>query len=145
MDRVSRAGTWLNRIVLIFVTILFAFIGFRNLMYPAEATAAANITLNSPTAFSVARVSMGAFPVGFAIIVFSSIFSGKQIFTGIFSVFIVAAITTIVRVMSLIMDGHSDFGQRVLLPEILITILSGIGVSLELRRRKLQGRGKGSM
>ena len=145
MDSMSKAGTWLNRTVLVFVTILFAFIGFRNLLYPGEVTAAANITLNSPTAFSVARVSMGAFPLGFAVIVFSSIFSGKQIFRGILSVFIVAAVTTIVRIMSLIIDGHSDFGQRVLLPEIVITILSGIGVSLELRKRKLQASGISSL
>ena len=141
MDNVSRVGTWLNRIVLAAVTILFALIGFRNLLDPGEATAAANITLNSATAYSVARVSMGAFPLGFAIIVFSSVFSDKGIFRGIFSVFIVATVTTFVRIMSLSIDGHSDFGQRVLFPEIVITVFSGIGLFLELRKRKLQGTG----
>ena len=145
MDNVSRTGTWLNRIVLTFVTILFALIGFRNLLDPGEVAAAANITLNSVTAYSVARVSMGAFPLGFAIIVFSSVFSGKQIFRGIFSVFIVAAVTTVVRIMSLIIDGHSDFGQKVLFPEVAITVLSGIGLFLELRKRKLQGQGTGGL
>jgi len=138
MDGLSKAGIWLNRLTLLFVSILFANIGLKNLIHPVQAAGAANIALNSATAFSVARVSMGAFPLGFAIIVFTSLFSGKQIFRGIFSVLIIAAVTTIVRIISLAIDGHSDFGQKVLYPEIVITILSAVGVYLELRKRKSQ-------
>jgi hypothetical protein len=43
-------------------------------------------------------------------------------------------------VVSLVIDGHSDFGQKVLTPEIVITILASVGLYLEKRRRRRYGR-----
>jgi hypothetical protein len=137
MDNLTQTGLWLNRIVLSFVSVLFATIGFKNIIHPLERSAEAGIMLNSATALSVARVSMGAFPLGFAIIIFISIFSNPKLYQGILSVFILVTITTVVRIISLRIDGHSDFGLKVLVPEIILTILSAIGLFLELRRRKL--------
>ena len=136
MDNLTKIGLQLNRIVLLVVSILFTMIAFKNIFHPVEAIADRGIVLNSATALSVARVSMGAFPLGFAVITFTSIFSNSQIFRGIFSVFILLLVTTIVRIASLQIDGHSDFGQQVLVPEVAITIFSAIGLWLELRRRK---------
>ena len=136
MDNLTKIGLWLNRIVLLLVSLLFTMIAFKNIFHPAEAIADRGIILNSATAFSVARVSMGAFPLGFAIITFTSIFFNSQIFRGIFSVFILILVTTIVRIISLQIDGHSDFGLQVLVPEVAITLFSAIGLWLELRRRK---------
>ena len=116
MKKVLKAGLWLNRIVLVFVSILFTFIALKNILHPAETTAASGIVLNSATAFSVVRVSMGAFPLGFAIIAFTSIFYNKYLFQGVLSVFILITTTTIVRIVSLQIDGPSDFGQKVLVP-----------------------------
>ncbi|MFL5787040.1 MAG: DUF4345 family protein [Flavisolibacter sp.] len=138
MDKLSRFGIWLNRVVLVFVSVLFTIIALKSILHPLESSAVSDISLGSATAFSVVRVSMGAFPLSFAIITLTSIFSKRQIFRGIFSVFIIAAITTIVRIISLVVDGHSDFGQKVLVTEILLTILSIIGLLLELRREKKQ-------
>jgi len=136
MDNLSKIGIWINRIVLVLVSILFFMIGMNNLLTPQKSALKSDIILNSATAFSVARVSMGAFPVAFAVIVLSSLFLKRGIFRGVLSVFIIVVITTIVRIASLQIDGHSDFGQKVLIPEIVLTILSGIGLYLELRRRK---------
>jgi hypothetical protein len=88
MNKKSKTGLWFNRIVLLMVSLLFTFIAFKNLIHPAQAAAAAGIVLNSATAFSVTRVSMGAFPLGFAIVTFTSIFYDKHLFRGILSVFI---------------------------------------------------------
>jgi hypothetical protein len=138
MDNLSKIGIWINRIVLLFVSVLFFSIGIRNILSPLKSAIKSDIVLNSATALSVARVSMGAFPLGFAIIILTSLFLKRGMFGGVLSVFIIVVITTIVRITSLQIDGHSDFGEKVLIPEIILTILSGIGLYLELYRRKME-------
>ena len=138
MDNLSKVGIWMNRIVIIAVSILFLIIGIKNISHPLQNAMESGIVLNSATALSVARVSMGAFPLAFAVILLTSLFFKRQIFGAILSVFIIIVITTIVRIASLQIDGHSDFGQKVLKPEIIITIFSTIGLYLELRRRKME-------
>ena len=138
MDSLSKIGIWINRIVLLFVSVLLFTIGMKNILSPLTNALKSDIILNSATALSVARVSMGAFPLGLAIIIFTSLFLKRGIFGGVLSVFIIAVITTIVRIISLQIDGHSDFGEKVLIPEIILTILSGIGLYLELYRRKIE-------
>jgi len=137
MNRLSNFGIWYNRILLLLVAILFAIIALRNLVHPIAAATHSNIILSSATALSVARVMMGALPLSFAIFIFVSLFSERQIFRGVLFVLILMGITTIVRIASLQIDGHSDFGQKVLVPEISITVLSALGLYFgQLRRRK---------
>jgi hypothetical protein len=138
MDKLSKLGIWVNRITLLFVSILFLNIGIRNTLFPLKSAVKSDIILSSATALSVARVSMGAFPLAFAVILLTSLFSKRAIFRGIISVFILIVITTVVRIASLQIDGHSAFGQKVLIPEIIITILSSVGLYLELHRRRIE-------
>ncbi|HEX4849664.1 MAG TPA: DUF4345 family protein [Puia sp.] len=139
MDKLSNFGIWFNRAILLLVAFLFTMIATRNLLHPAASAAESNITLSSATAFSVARVSMGAIPLAVSISVFLSIFSKKRILAALLFVFILITIVTMVRIVSLNIDGHSEFGERVLIPEITIMVLSAIGLYLELRRRKKSG------
>jgi hypothetical protein len=136
MDNISKLGIWINRIVVTVVSVLFSMIGIKNIANPLQNSMQSDIMLNSPTALSVARVSMGAFPLAFAVILLTSLCIKRQLFGAILSVFIIIVITTIVRIVSLQIDGHSDFGSKVLKPEIIITIISSIGLYLELRRRR---------
>src|SRR5882672_11060418 len=98
MNNLSKIGIWMNRIVLLFVSVLFFSIGMRNILSPLKSALKSDISLNSATALSVARVSLGAFPLGFAIIIFASLFLKRGIFGGVLSVFIIVVITTIVRI-----------------------------------------------
>jgi len=138
MNRLSNFGIWYNRILLLLVAILFAIIALRNLVHPIAAATQSNIILSSATALSVARVMMGALPLSFAIFIFVSLFSDRQISRGVLFVFVLIGITTLVRIASLQIDGHSDFGEKVLVPEISITVLAALGLYLDRRRKREQ-------
>src|SRR5215467_9468475 len=112
MDKLSNFGIWFNRTIPVLVSILFTMISIRNLLHPATSAAESNIILSSATAYSVARVSMGAIPLAVAIIIFLSIFLKKQILYAVLFVFILITIVTLVRIASLKIDGHSDFGAK---------------------------------
>jgi hypothetical protein len=140
MDILSRIGIWLNRLLLFAVSVLFTLIAFKYLLHPAENAGEVNILLSSPAATTVARVGFGAFPLGIAVVVFSSIFSLNRLYTGIYVLTIMISIITAVRVIGLIVDGSTQFNLTVLRPETAIMALSFIGIFLELRRRRMYER-----
>src|SRR5690242_2952370 len=115
MDKLSKTTIWLNRILIIIVTALFTFIGLRNIINPVENATAVGITLHSASAFSVARVSMGAVPFAFGILSFTSIFSDRELLRGIKGVFIFVGVITVVRLIGYKLDGAAPF----LAPEIV--------------------------
>ena len=137
MDTLSRIGIWFNRFLILAASFLFSFIAFKYLINPVDNANDVNITLGSVTAMSVARVGLGAFPLGIAIIIFSTMFSMKRSLTGMYILAVMISIITAVRVLGLAVDGATSFNLRVLRPELVIMTLSFIGIFLELRRRRI--------
>lgn len=130
-DRMARIGIWLTRAVILFVSCLFTFIGLRNFLFPIQGAGSVDITLHSAKALSVARVSMGAFPLGFAIFTATSLFMNNQLYRGILGVFILLFVVTVVRVIGFAIDGAAPF----IAPETVFTILAGIALYMENRRK----------
>jgi len=132
MDKISITGIWLNRVIILFVSVLFVIIGLRNILNLTENAGLIGIVLETAKAKSIARVSLGGLPLAFAIVVLSSIFSDSQLYRGILTIFILIGVVTIVRLIGYSIDGAAPF----IAPEIVITILSGVGLFLEMRRRR---------
>ncbi len=95
MDALSKIGIWVNRTVLIAISIVFASIAFKFLFNPIGTTSEINISLGSAAAITVARVSLGGFPLVISLLTVSSIFSLSQHLRGIATVVTVVAILTI--------------------------------------------------
>jgi Domain of unknown function (DUF4345) len=138
MDTISRIGLWQGRVVLLAATVIFALIGLRYLINPVEAANEFKISLGTATAITNMRVGFGAFPLGFAIIVFSCLISTGRLLRGLFFVGTIIAVTTAVRIYGAVVDGTTHATIKVLRPEIVMSILSGVGIILELRRRRFQ-------
>lgn len=130
MDKISKISIWYSRVVITIITFLFTVLGIKNITNPKETAEAGQIILNSAHAVSEVRVLMGAIPLAFAIIIFSSVFRSNTIYRGIYTAFFLVTVVTVVRLISLSLDGVAPF----LVPEIIVTILSGIGLYLETLR-----------
>src|SRR5882762_9310055 len=131
MDTLSRIGIWINRTILLAVSVLFTFIAYRNLVNPVESAIVVNISLRSSSAITVARVSLGAFPLVLAILVASSIFSLRQQRRGIITVVIMVSVVTAARIFGLAMDGVTPHNLDLLHREEVILGLSLVGLTLE--------------
>src|SRR4249920_3917593 len=137
MDTISRLGLWQGRVVLLAATVIFMLIGLRYLINPVTAASEFKILLGSATAITNMRVGFGAFPLGFAIIVFSCLISTRRLLRGLFFVGTIIVVATVVRIYGAVMDGTTPETHKVLRPEIALSILSVVGIVLELRRRRL--------
>jgi hypothetical protein len=135
MDAFVRASLWFNRVVLAGATVLFSLIGIRYIVDPVGAVAPHAITLGSPEAITMMRVSGGVF-VGIAAILFASIFSPRRIQGGIGVLAVVSIAVTAVRLFGLAVDGTGPFTLKVLKPEVALVALSTLGFLLEGGRRR---------
>ncbi len=117
MDALSKIGIWVNRTVLIAISIVFASIAFKFLFNPIGTTSEINISLGSAAAITVARVSLGGFPLVISLLTVSSIFSLSQHLRGIATVVTVVAILTIARIYGIAVDGATAHNIKLLYPE----------------------------
>ena len=132
MDITSKISIWFNRAIFVFMSFLFTRIGFSYMLHPIENAALSQITLGSADAISLVRVELGAVPLAFAVLAFTSLFSLNQIYRSILTIFVIMTIATTVRIFCYNIDGVAPH----LVPEVIVTIISGIGLFLEVKRRK---------
>jgi putative oxidoreductase len=135
MSGASRAVVWFERFVLAAAALVMMAIAIRTLRDPVAATLPMGIVLGSPTAVTIARVGLGGFPLGFALILFGCLTATDRLLTGL--TFLVAVVTGAIgaRIEGLILDGATAYNLVLLRPEFVILTLALIGIVLERRRR----------
>jgi len=137
MTAAARGIVWFNRFVLAGAAFVMTLIALRTLRDPIGSTRPLDIALQSATAVTVARVGFGGFPLGFAVALFGCLGAKRRLLTGLFLVFTVVGTVTIARVQGLLIDGVTAYNLGLLRPEIAMLALSGAGIILELRRRRI--------
>jgi hypothetical protein len=141
MTRLLDSARWINRLVLVAATFIFATIGLRYIADPAGASAATGVMLTSPLASTVTRIGFGAFPLGFAIFNVWCLLSRARLRTGVGLVVTVVSTAIAVRLLSLVTDGAAAESVRLFIPEGAMLVLAIAGLRLEsasLRRRAPQ-------
>jgi len=105
----QRIVSWLGRFVLLAATVIFTLIGVRYLTNPVGAAAEFHTTFASPAGATSMRVGFGAFPLAFAGLLAVSLFSARRRLFGLTMV---------------VVDGPAVESSRLLVPEIVMTVLS---------------------
>jgi hypothetical protein len=111
-------------------------IAVRNLRDPIGATRPLGIAVGSASAATIVRVGFGGFPLGFAVALFATALRPRRLLTGLYLVLAVAGAATAARIQGLLLDGVTPYNLRLLAPEIVMVMLSVIGIGLEVRRRR---------
>jgi Domain of unknown function (DUF4345) len=134
-----RFTPWLSRLILFGVSVLFSLIAFRYISDPVGATSPFKISLGTPAAVTNMRV-VGAMFLGVAIISVACLISIKRHLTGL-AVFVpIIVVVTAVRILGAMVDGPDHDTLQVLRPEVVLLVLSSIGLFLEFRRRTLENK-----
>lgn len=136
MDGVGRYAIWLSRLVLAAATFVFVAISVKYIGDPVGAAAAFKISLGSPAAITNMRVGFGAFPLGFAIITFSSLISTARHLRGLFFLMTIIGAATAARILGIVVDGPAAESLYVLRPELAMLTLSIVAILLETDRRR---------
>ena len=127
-------SVWLGRIVLACAVLLLIRISLAPVVDPAGAAAPNQITLGSPAALTIMRVSGSVF-LAVALALSACLFSERRLLDGLALLAIFATTITAVRLIGLVVDGPAPFTLKVLKPEIALVLLSSAAFFLERRRR----------
>lgn len=135
VNGLSRVASIFPRVPLAIVTLLFTVISSRYLFNPVRTATAAGISFISPGGITTARIGFAAFPLAFAILAFACLISPRRVLAGLYLVFTVVGVVTVVRIIGVLLDHSASQSARLLIPEIILLTLSIIAIRLELKRR----------
>jgi hypothetical protein len=130
MSKSPRALVWFNRLLLAAATFIMTMIAMRTLRDPVGATRSVGIVLSSPTAITVARVGFGGFPLGLAVALLGSLISKERLLGGLYLLLAVMGAATIARIQGIVLDGPTPYNLGLLRSEILLSVLSVVGIVL---------------
>jgi len=136
MNGTSRGVVWFNRLVLTAAAFIMVMIAFRNLRDPVGATQPSGVVIASPTGMTVVRVGFGGFPLGFAVALVACLVSTERLLGGLYLLASVIGAATLARIQGLVLDGATPYNVGLLRPEIVLCVLSLVGIALERRRRR---------
>ena len=95
---------------------------------------------------TVVRVGFGEFPLGFAVALVACLISTERLLGGLYLLASVIGAATFARILGLVLDGRTPYNVGLLRPEIVLCVLSLVGIVLERRRRResrgVPGRGR---
>ncbi len=135
MSVLVRHSVLFNRIVLSAATLLFTLIGIRYVLAPLAEAAPHQISLGSPEAITIMRVTGSVF-LAIAFVLVACVVSQPRIIFGTGLLATVIVVVTVVRVFGLIVDGAAPFTIQVLKPELVLVVLSSLAFLVERRRLK---------
>jgi len=138
MRALLQRWNWLGRSVLASAVLLLLRISLDHIVDPAGAVAPNQITLGSPAALTIMRVSGGVF-LAVALALAVCLFSKRRLLDGLALLAIFATTITTVRLIGLLVDGPAPFTVKVLKPEAALVLLSGAALFVERRRRQSAG------
>ena len=136
MNGTSRGVVWFDRLLLTAAAFIMVMIAFRNLRDPIGATQPLGVVIASPTGMTVVRVGFGGFPLGFAVALVTCLISTERLLGGLYLLASVIGAATLARIQGLVLDGATPYNVGLLRPEVVLCILSLVGIALERRRRR---------
>ncbi|SDR55362.1 protein of unknown function [Rhizobiales bacterium GAS113] len=135
-----RLAPWLNRLVILAVAALFAMIGLKFALDPQHAAASSGITLEPGPGYTTMRAGFGGFPLSFAMVLAFCLFSSRRHLAALSSIVTVSAVVLVVRLYGVEQDGTLSQNVHLLIPEVVILVISILGVLMETRRRGLDAK-----
>jgi hypothetical protein len=132
----SLATALLIRSPIIALSFVFVMIAMRYLFDTVNAAAAAGIVFTSAGGMTVARVGFAAFPLGFAVYFVTSLFSPRRILAALRTELTLLGIVIAVRLLGMA-AAHSLETARLLLPEVVISVLCIVAIRAERHRQRL--------
>lgn len=124
-----------TRLPMAALTAILLMIALRYLINPVQAGAAAGIAFTSPGAITVARVGFAGFPLAFATVFLSSLFSRRYFLAGLRTELMLLAIVIGVRSLAMV-TAHSTETAKLLLPEFVLAVLCTFAIRLEADRHR---------
>lgn len=130
-----RHAPWVGRVILLPPTLLFIQIGLKYVVMPQQVAAGSQMVLGSPAAVTDLR-AFGAIFLGLGIATLLSLLATRRLLAGLTLTALVVGCATAARLLGIALDGAAHESVFKLVPEVVLTLLSVIGIVIERQRRR---------
>lgn len=130
-----KLAPWLSRLIILAVASLFTMISLKFVLDPQQAAANSGIIIEPGLGYTNTRAGFGGFPLGFAVILVFCLFSSRRLLAALSSIVTVAAVISAVRLFGAAHDSTVGQSAHILIPEVVILVISLLGVVMERTRR----------
>lgn len=131
----SSLSSWLSRLIIAAVAVLFVMIGLKFALDPQRAAAGAGVAIAADVGATNIRAGFGGFPLGVAAILVFCLFSSRRLLAALGVIATLAAVILSVRLFGAVHDDTLAQSARILIPETVILTGSLLGILMERRRR----------
>ena len=121
-------------------TLIFALVGSRHILHPAESAAAIGIVFSSALGVTITRVGLGGFPLACSLFTLYCLVSWQRVATGLGFVATLVSVVLAVRVFGMMVDGTVQESMRLVRAEIILLVLFVIGIFLDFAKRRRELR-----
>lgn len=116
--------TWMPRLVLLAVGLLYVMIGTKFALSPDASAAASGLGVAAPVGRTTLRAAMGGFPLGIAIALLYCLLSPARIAAGLRLAATVTGVVLAVRLAGASADGALAESAHLLAPETVVVALT---------------------
>ena len=138
MGKLWKYVPWIIRLMLVPPAVIFAIVGLRHIVNPAESAMLSGIAFNSALGATITRVGLGGFPLACSLFTVYCLASPQRVTTGLRFVAMLVSVVLVVRVFGMLADGTVHESMRLVRAEIFLLGLFVAGLFLDFATRRRQ-------
>lgn len=136
MEKFWKYVPWITRLMLVPPVVIFAMVGLRHIVNPAESATLSGIAFSSPLGATITRVGLGGFPLACSLFILYCLASRQRVTTGLRFVVMLVSVVLVVRVFGMLADGTVHESMRLVRAEIVLLGLFVVGLFFDFATRR---------
>jgi hypothetical protein len=132
---------WLSRVILVAGVLILTLVSVKFITDPVQSARASGVVVESAEGITTLRVGIGAFPLGCALVGFFCVLAKRRVLSGLSFVATIIGVALVVRAAAAVFDHTIPASLFLLRAEGILLALMGVGIVIEVGRRRLEGIG----
>jgi hypothetical protein len=141
VNRFWKFSPWMSKAILLPPTAILTMVGVRNLAHPEEQAAERGIAFTNPLGATIYRVGFAGFPLGCAAFIAYCLRTNQRTLTGLIFAALFNGVVLAVRIFGMAADSTVQQSLPLVKGEIVVVIISLVGITIEIGRRSNRLRG----
>jgi hypothetical protein len=133
---------WISKVILLPPTAILTLVGVRNLAHPDVQAAERGIAFSNPLGATIYRVGFAGFPLGCAAFIAYCLRTNQRTLTGLIFSALFNGVVLAVRIFGMAVDSTVQQSLPLVKGEIVVVVISVVGITIEIGRRSHRLRGR---
>jgi hypothetical protein len=132
---------WISKVILLPPTAILTLVGVRNLAHPDVQAAERGIAFSNPLGATIYRVGFAGFPLGCAAFIAYCLRTNQRTLTGLIFSALFNGVVLAVRIFGMAVDSTVQQSSALVKGEVVVIVMSLVGITIEIGWRSYRLRG----